>query len=44
MTESLELLDLGVEKQEGTDFLLVRRHAAADVDEMTHSIPLELEQ
>lgn len=44
LTESLELLDLGVEKQEGTDFLLVRRHAAADADEMTHSIPLELEQ
>lgn len=44
LTEPLELLDLGVEKQEGTDLLLVRRHAAADADEMTHSIPLELEQ
>lgn len=41
LTEPLELLDLGLEKQEGTDTLLVRRHTASDADEMTHSIRLE---
>ena len=41
LTEPLELLNLGLEKQEGTDTLLVRRHTASDADEMTHSIRLE---
>ena len=41
LTEPLELLDLGLEKQEGTDTLLVHRHTVSDADEMTHSIRLE---